>query len=114
MSRKTEQIYRVHFKTGKRDYALLARSVTESEMFGFVEIADFIFTDSDRLIISPEDDALRKEFARIRSIAVPHQYILRIDRLNDEQDIGVSYLKVADDNHNDSPTASGTEDSDHA
>jgi hypothetical protein len=97
---------------------LLARKVTESELFGFIEVADFIFADGNRLIISPEDDALRKEFSRIRSICVPHQYILRIDRLDDEPDIGVSYLKIADDKlgnrRGDASPACGTEDTDHA
>jgi hypothetical protein len=97
MSSKKKHIYRVQFKTGNRSYSLLARSIGESEMFGFVEVADFIFEDRERLIISPEDDALRKEFAKVNFICIPHQYILRIDSLKDEQDIGVSYLKIADE-----------------
>ncbi|MBN2332678.1 MAG: DUF1820 family protein [Deltaproteobacteria bacterium] len=94
---KTNHIYRVRFKTGNRDYSLLARQVTESEFFGFIDITDFIFEDNNRIIISPEDDALRKEFVKTDCVSVPHQYILRIDRLQDDHDIGVSYLKIAED-----------------
>ncbi|MBW1645053.1 MAG: DUF1820 family protein [Deltaproteobacteria bacterium] len=97
LNNKDEKIYRVQFKTGNRNYSLLARSVGESELFGFIEVADLIFEDKQRLIISPEDDALRKEFARANFICIPHQHILRIDCLKDQQDVGVSYLKIADE-----------------
>ncbi len=99
-SNKNEKIYRVQFKTGNRSYSLLARSVGESELFGFIEVADLLFEDQQRLIISPEDDALRKEFSQANFICIPHQHILRIDCLNDEQDVGVSYLKIADEPKN--------------
>ena len=89
-------IYRVYFQTDDRSYSLLARQVQEAELFGFIEISGIIFDDSDRLIISPEDEALRKEFAKVENIMVPHQFIRRIDRLSGNDDVGVSYLKIAE------------------
>ena len=89
-------VYRVHFQTENRSYSLLTRSVRESELFGFIEISEIIFEDINRLIISPEDEALRKEFAKVESISIPHQYLRRIDRLSDSDDVGVSYLKIAE------------------
>lgn len=96
MTSSKNPIYRVHFQTEDRNYSLLARSVKESEFFGFIEISEIIFEDVNRLIISPEDEALRKEFAKAESISIPHQYMRRIDRLSDDDDIGVSYLKIAE------------------
>ena len=96
MSTGKNSIYRVHFQTENRNYSLLARSVRESEFFGFIEISEIIFEDVNRLIISPEDEALRKEFAKVKSISIPHQYLRRIDRLSDSDDVGVSYLKIAE------------------
>ena len=96
MSAGKNPIYRVHFQTEDRSYSLLARSVKESEFFGFIEISEIVFEDVNRLIISPEDEALRKEFAKAESISIPHQYLRRIDRLSDSDDVGVSYLKIAD------------------
>ena len=89
-------IYRVHFKTEDRNYSLLAHSVKESQFFGFIEVSEIIFEDVNRLIISPEDESLRKEFAKTESVSIPHQYLRRIDRLSDSEDIGVSYLKIAE------------------
>ena len=54
------------------------------------------FGDVIRLIIFSKDEALRKEFAKVESIAIPHQYLRRIDRLSDSDDVGVSYLKIAE------------------
>ncbi|RLB69065.1 MAG: hypothetical protein DRH03_08990 [Deltaproteobacteria bacterium] len=96
MNSSKKTIYRVHFKTEDRNYSLLARSVKESEFFGFIEVSEIIFEDTNRLIISPEDEALRKEFAKTESVSIPHQYLRRIDRLSDSDDIGVSYLKIAE------------------
>ena len=96
MKNSKKNIFRVHFQTEERRYSLLARSVKEAEFFGFIEVSEIIFEDGDRLIISPEDEALRKEFAKTKSISIPHQYMRRIDRLADDADIGVSYLKIAE------------------
>lgn len=96
MSTGKNPVYRVHFQTEDRSYSLLARSVKESEFFGFIEISEIIFEDVNRLIISPEDEALRKEFAKVENISIPHQYMRRIDRLSDSDDVGVSYLKIAE------------------
>ncbi|MCK5680355.1 DUF1820 family protein [bacterium] len=96
MKNSRKPIFRVHFQTEDRNYSLLARSVKEAEFFGFIEVSEIIFEDIKRLIISPEDEALRKEFAKTDSISIPHQYMRRIDRLADDDDIGVSYLKVAE------------------
>ena len=96
MSTNKNPVYRVHFQTDDRSYSLLARSVKESEFFGFIELSEIIFEDVNRLIISPEDEALRKEFAKVESITIPHQYLRRIDRLSDSDDVGVSYLKIAE------------------
>ncbi|MBN2705186.1 MAG: DUF1820 family protein [Deltaproteobacteria bacterium] len=96
MSNLKKTVYRVYFQTEERSYSLLARNVRESEFFGFIEISEIIFDDTDRIIISPEDEALRKEFAKIEKISIPHQYMRRIDRLVESDDIGVSYLKIAD------------------
>ncbi len=89
-----KSIYRVAFRTEERNYSLLARRVREAEFFGFIEISDFIFDNTSRLIVSPEEEALRQEFARVESISVPHQYIRRIDKLSSDHEVGVSHLKI--------------------
>jgi len=94
MSKKT--IFRVRFQTEERRYSLLARNVRESEFFGFIEISDILFDDVGRLIVSPEEEALRKEFNGVETIAVPHQYIRRIDRLSEGPETGSSYLKIVE------------------
>jgi hypothetical protein len=95
-----KNIYRVRFQTENRSYSLLARTVREAEFFGFIEISDIIFDDAGRLIVSPEDEALRKEFARVESISIPHQFMRRIDRLTVGDDIGVSHLKIVEKEKN--------------
>ena len=92
----SKTIFRVRFQSGERHYSLLARKVRESEFFGFIEISEIIFDDVGRLIVSPEEEALRKEFNGVESISVPHQYIRRIDRLHEGPESGGSYLKIVD------------------
>jgi len=91
-----KSVFRVLFQTGERHYTLFARKVRDSEFLGFVEISGIVFDDVNRLIVSPEEESLRKEFAGVESVSVPHQFIRRIDRLRDGHHSGGSYLKIVD------------------
>ena len=60
MERK--KLFRVQFSTGKKDFDIKAQEVKESEFFGFLEVSDFVITDPTKVVITPEEDTLKKEF----------------------------------------------------
>ncbi len=94
MSKK--ELYRIQFVTGKKEFDIKAQTIRESEFFGFLEISDFILSDPSKMVITPEEDELRKEFGDKKRILVPYQYIRRIDEYLDEEKKVISpFIKVA-------------------
>ncbi len=92
-----KKLFRVQFTTGKKEFDIKAQKVKESEFFGFLEISDFILTDPSKVVITPEEDSLKKEFEDVKRILIPYQHIKRIDELSEEEKKIVSpFLKIKD------------------
>jgi hypothetical protein len=56
---KTKTIYRVSFSYLESVYELYARQVTESDMFGFILIEDFVFGEQSSLVVDPAEEKLK-------------------------------------------------------
>ena len=96
MSKK--ELYRIQFVTGKKEYDIKAQTVKESEFFGFLEISDFIISDPSKMVITPEEDELKREFGDKKRILVPYQFIRRIDEyIEDEKKVISPFIKVKND-----------------
>lgn len=94
MSKK--QIYRITFANQDAIYEIYARKVSESEMFGFLEIEDFVFGENTSLVVDPSEERLKIEFSNIKRTFVPMHAVFRIDEVDKQ---GVS--KVKDKSMND-------------
>jgi hypothetical protein len=95
MERK--KLFRVQFSTGKKDFDIKAQEVKESEFFGFLEVSDFVITDPTKVVITPEEDSLKKEFESVKRILIPYQHVKRIDEFEeDEKKIVSPFLKIKD------------------
>ncbi len=82
MSKKI--VYRVTFQASNQLYEIYAMSVSESEMFGFVELEDLMFGESSQVLIDPSEEKLRSEFSGVKRTYIPLHNILRIDTLEKE------------------------------
>jgi hypothetical protein len=92
---ENKKLFRVQFLTGKKEFDIKALQVKDSEFFGFLEISDFVLTDPSKVVITPEEDELKKEFEGIKRILVPYQHIRRIDEYNEnEKKIVSPFLKI--------------------
>ncbi len=90
-----KKLFRIQFTTGKKEYDIKAQVVRDSEFFGFLEVSDFILTDPSKVVITPEEDALKKEFENTKRILIPYQHIKRIDEYdNEEKKIVSPFIKV--------------------
>lgn len=72
-------LYRVSFLNQGEVYEIYARSVRSSDIFGFVELADFVFGERSSVVIDPGEDKLRSEFERVKSSLIPMHSVVRID-----------------------------------
>ncbi len=74
-------IFRISFSYLDAVYELYAQHVTESDMFGFILIEDFLFGEQTALVVDPSEEKLKHEFAGVKRIYVPTQAIHRIDEV---------------------------------
>lgn len=82
MSKKI--VYRITFAAQNQIYELYSLGVSESEMFGFIELEELMFGESSNLVIDPTDEKLKNEFAGVKRTYIPLHNILRIDTLEKE------------------------------
>lgn len=77
----TKTLFRVNFVNQDNIYELYARQVCESEMFGFVEVGEFVFGETTSVVVDPSEERLRNEFAGVKRCYLPMHAIVRIDEV---------------------------------
>jgi hypothetical protein len=77
-------MYKVVFLNHNKVYELYANAVYQSEMYGFVEVEDFVFGEKNQVIVDPGAEKLRAEFSGVERTYIPMHHILRIDEVEKE------------------------------
>lgn len=80
---KKESLFRITFINQETIYEIYAKKMYESDLFGFIEIEDFVFGETS-LVISPAEERLKIEFNDVKRTYVPMHAILRIDEVKKE------------------------------
>ncbi len=81
---KSKSIYRVCFINQDTYFELYARSVGECDMFGFLEVYEFVFGETTQLLVDPSEERLKNEFSNVKRTYIPMHSIIRIDEVNKE------------------------------
>ena len=85
MANDRSHIYRIYFHSHGQIYEVYAHSIYQSDLYGFVEIEDYIFgEDSHSTVIDPSKEKLRTEFESVQRSFVPMHAIIRIDEVGKE------------------------------
>ncbi|MBI2786384.1 MAG: DUF1820 family protein [Legionella longbeachae] len=79
MNKKT--IFRITFANQDAIYEIYARSVKESEMFGFLEVEELVFGEQTALVVDPAEERLKLEFNGVQRTFIPMHSIYRIDEV---------------------------------
>jgi len=74
-------IFRIVFTCGTETYELYAREVGQSDMYGFIEVADFVFGEKSSVVIDPGEEKIKQEFSGVTNTYIPMQHIIRIDEV---------------------------------
>ncbi|MFT8229943.1 MAG: DUF1820 family protein [Enterobacterales bacterium] len=77
-------IYCIQFINNGKNYQLFARKLNQSNVFGFVEISDFIFSSKSDLVIDPSEEKLKTEFQGVSRSYIPIQSVIRIDEVTEK------------------------------
>ena len=93
MSKKP--LYRIQFFNQGKIYEIYAHEVAQGQLFGFVEIADFVFGKRTEVVIDPSEEKLQSEFEGVKRAMIPMQAIIRVDEVAKE---GTPKISDADGN----------------
>lgn len=77
-------LYRIQFINQGKVYEIYAHEVSQGSLFGFVEIADFVFGKRTQVVIDPSEEKLQAEFEGVRRTFVPMQAVIRVDEVAKE------------------------------
>jgi hypothetical protein len=91
--RRQKTYFKVQFTHENELYQVCARTVRSSELYGLIEIADFIFPEN-KLVYNPGEDRIRREFGGIKRTWIPYHSIARIDEVQDSQESEVKIVSL--------------------
>lgn len=100
MPKITKSIYRVLFLNQGKLYELYARSIYQSELYGFIEVEELLFGERSSVLVNPAEERLQNEFAGVQRTFVPMHYVVRIDEVEHE---GVSKIRPVEGGDNVTP-----------
>ena len=83
MSQNTP-IYKVIFVNQNNVYEVYARAIYQSEMYGFIEVEDFVFGERSQMIVDPGEEKLKNEFSGVSRSYIPMHAVIRIDEVEKE------------------------------
>jgi hypothetical protein len=85
-------LYRVQFISGGERYELYVKELVTSNVFGFIEIADFVWDTHTELVLDPSHEKLKDEFADVKRTYVPMHNVLRIDQVKKQGSAKITQL----------------------
>ncbi len=88
-----EPIYKVTFLNKGQIYEVFAKQVYSSDLYGFIEVEDYIFGERTQVVVDPSEEKLKAEFQDVKRSFIPMQAIIRIDEVEKE---GVSKIENGD------------------
>lgn len=80
----TIPIYKVIFLNQNQVYEVYAREIYQSEMYGFIEVEEFVFGERTQMLVDPAEEKLKSEFAGVKRSFIPMHAIIRIDEVEKE------------------------------
>ena len=110
-----ESVYKVIFQNGSQVFEVFARQIYQSDMWGFIEVEEFVFGERSQILVDPGEEKLKTEFSGVRRSYIPMQAILRIDEVDKEGsakvvDVPQSESNVANFPLNNIPPQQGLEE----
>ncbi|WP_136680380.1 DUF1820 family protein [Neptunomonas sp. XY-337] len=81
---KDDRIYRVMFVNQDQVYEVFVKHVFQSDIWGFLQLEDFIFGSQSDLVVDPSEEKLKQQFAGVERSYIPMQAVIRIDEVKQE------------------------------
>ena len=89
----SESIYKVIFYNQNQVFEVFVSQIFQSDLYGFIEVEEYLFGEKAQLIVDPGEEKLKSEFAGVSRSYIPIQSIIRIDEVDRQ-----GTAKVSDSN----------------
>ena len=90
---KTKNVYKIIFIQLGEIYEVFANQIYQSDMYGFIEVEDYIFNKDKQLVVDPTSEKLKNEFSQVQRSYIPMNAIIRIDEVNETGDAKIKENK---------------------
>lgn len=80
----SEPVFRIAFFNQNEVYEVYARQIFQSEIYGFVEIEEFVFGERSQVVVDPGEERLKQQFNGVTRSFIPMHAIIRIDEVEKE------------------------------
>lgn len=81
MNKDESPIFKVIFVSQDQLYEIYAKSIFQSDLWGFLEIEEFIFGERTQVVVDPSEEKLKAQFEGVIRSYVPMHAIVRIDEV---------------------------------
>ncbi len=79
---KSAEVYKISFLNKGKVYEVFVKGVYQSDLYGFIEIEDFLFDEKTQVVVDPSEEKLKAEFSGVKRSFIPMQAIIRIDEVD--------------------------------
>ena len=76
-----DKLYKVVFYNQNQVYEIYAAQIYQSDMYGFIEIEEYVFGEQTQMIVDPSEEKLKNEFAGVTRSYIPLHSVIRIDEV---------------------------------
>ena len=80
----SSEIYKITFLNKGKVYEVFAKQVYQSDLYGFVEVEDYMFDAKTQMVVDPSEERLKAEFEGVSRSYIPMHAIVRIDEVAKE------------------------------
>ncbi len=60
-------------------YEVFAKQIYQSDMYGFIEVEEYIFNQNKQLVVDPSSEKLEKEFKNVERSYIPINAVISVD-----------------------------------
>jgi hypothetical protein len=87
-----QAIYKIQFVSNGERYEVYVRELASSQVFGFIEIADFVWDTHSSIVLDPSHEKLKSEFSKVKRSYIPMHNVLRIDQVEKQGSAKITQL----------------------
>ncbi|MCO7224831.1 DUF1820 family protein [Pleionea sp. CnH1-48] len=77
-------VYKILFVNQGQTYEIYARSIVQSELYGFIEVEELLFGERTQVVVDPAEEKLKAEFEGVKRSYIPMHSVIRIDEVEQQ------------------------------